>query len=481
MSDDGLEDGIRKPPRTETAPPPSSSSGKKKENKNKKPLPKGQIALLCYARMVEPIAFFSVFPFIAQMVQRNGNLADSDVGFYSGLIESLFSAAQAVVFIFWGRLADRLGRKPVLICSLCGMAVGPALFGVATSIGQMVVFRCLAGAFSGCGLIIRTMIGDLCTEDSQALAFTWFAFAGNVGIFLGPLIGGALANPVEQYPGLFAGNRFFQTYPYALPGLVVGFVCATAASTSMLFLEETLDRAGAAHPPGTDNGASPERGPLEAPPSNSMTLWQLVKAPGVAAVLWVYGHVMVLAFAFTAIIPVALFTPADIGGLGCSAAEISVYMATQGASQAMWLLLAFPYLHRRLGTNGVLRLCAIAYPFFFAGYVVMNALLRHGSEAATAWFWVVGCVVVFIGPGVSMVFTGVQLALNSASPTPHLLGTLNAVALTYSSVIRSIVPAVATAVYAVGVRRQILWGHLAWIILIFISMTLPRCLKWLRN
>lgn len=438
-----------------------------------KPLPKGQIALLCYARMMEPIAFFSIFPFIAQMVQRNGNLPDSDVGFYSGIIESIFSATQTVVLIFWGRLADKVGRKPILIYSLCGMAIGPALFGVANSIGEMILFRCLAGVFSGSGLIIRTMIGDHSTPETQAVAFSWFAFAGNVGIFLGPIIGGVLADPVNQYPSLFGGIEFFENYPYALPGLVVGAISATGALTSMFFLEETLNR----DEPTTENA----NGNSEDHDAPKMTIWQLVKAPGVGAVLWIYGHVMFLAFAFTAILPVVLFTPIEIGGLGCSTGQISIYMAAQGASQALWLLLAFPFLQRRLGTKGVLQACSIAYPLFFAGYIAMNTLLRDGSEVATVWFWIIGSMVALIGPGVSMAFTGVQLALNDVSPAAHLLGTLNAVALTCTGAIRSFVPGVATAVYAVGVRHQILWGHLAWVILIPISMALPLCMKWLRN
>jgi hypothetical protein len=51
-----------------------------------KALPKAQIFLLCYARLVEPIAFFSIFPFINQMIWETGHLREADVGFYSGLI-----------------------------------------------------------------------------------------------------------------------------------------------------------------------------------------------------------------------------------------------------------------------------------------------------------------------------------------------------------------------------------------------------------
>jgi hypothetical protein len=54
-----------------------------------KPLPVGQIMLLCYARLVEPIAFFSIFPFIQQMILEVGGVKEEDVGFYSGLIVSV--------------------------------------------------------------------------------------------------------------------------------------------------------------------------------------------------------------------------------------------------------------------------------------------------------------------------------------------------------------------------------------------------------
>lgn len=452
---------------------------------------------------MEPIAFFSIFPFIAQMVQRNGHLPESDVGFYSGLIESLFSATQTVVLIFWGRLADRVGRKPILIYSLLGMTIGPALFGLATSISQMIMFRCLAGIFSGSSLIIRTMIGDHSTPETQALAFSWFAFAGNVGIFLGPIIGGALADPAVQYPGLFGGVAFFESYPYALPGFVIGAISLTGAVVCILYLEETLEKKQ--KPQNVSDSAvvvdgdesqvvvvsdgilrlianNDDNGDAESTTSDTeMTIWQLVKAPNVASVLYLYSHVMLLAFAFTAIMPVVLFTPVSIGGLGATPVQISIYMALQGASQALWLLLAFPFLQRRLGTKGSLKLCATAYPIFFVGYIAMNTLLRDGTEAAMVWFWIIGSLVVFVGPGVSMAFTGVQLALNDVSPAPEMLGTLNAIALTCTSAIRSVVPGVATALYAVGVRHQILWGHLAWVVLIPIAMGVSVCLRWLPN
>ncbi|MCJ1478861.1 hypothetical protein MMC13_007545 [Lambiella insularis] len=56
------------------------------EDDDDRPLPRTQIFLLCYARLVEPIAFFSIFPYINQMIWETGGLDQADVGFYSGLI-----------------------------------------------------------------------------------------------------------------------------------------------------------------------------------------------------------------------------------------------------------------------------------------------------------------------------------------------------------------------------------------------------------
>lgn len=68
------------------------------------PLPRAQIFLLCYTRVVEPIAFFAIFPYINSMIEKVGGVDKEDVGFYSGLIESLFSATQMCVMIFWGKV-----------------------------------------------------------------------------------------------------------------------------------------------------------------------------------------------------------------------------------------------------------------------------------------------------------------------------------------------------------------------------------------
>ena len=460
-------------------------------NADDKPLPVWQIAALCYARWAEPVAFFSIFPYsesvdpciasletstnsdiqVNQMAQENGKLADTDAGFYSGLIESLFSLTQMVVMIQWGKAADRFGRKPVLVFSLVGVSLATALFGMARTIWQMILFRCLAGVFAGSIVTIRTMISEHSTSKTQARAFSWFAFSGNMGILFGPLIGGALADPARQYPALFGNVRFFLDFPFALPSLAVAAIGLSAVAATALYVEETLVKPPAGTTAPNEEAAAPK------PPA--YTTQTLLRAPGVRIVVYTYGHIMLLAYSYTAIVSVFWYTKVPLGGLGFTYLQISLMMGLNGLAQAIWILLIFPPLHRRIGTNGVLRVCAAFYPFFFALCPFFNLLLRAGTPASVTAFWIVAPAGLALGCGVSMSFTAIQLALNDVSPSPATLGTLNALALSVVSGVRAFSPALFAGLFALSVRTQLLWGYAIWVLMVAIGLGFAVVSRWM--
>lgn len=133
-----------------------------------------------------------------------------------------------------------------------------------------------------------------------------------------------------------------------------------------------------------------------------MSAWQLVKYPGVSRVLLIYNYVMLLAFTFTAVNPVFLYTPIKLGGVGFSAELIAIFTALAGASQAAWLLLVFPPLHKRFGTGRVLWICACVWPIFFAANPVYNLLLWNGKKYI---FWATAPPLLVLGSGVAMAFS----------------------------------------------------------------------------
>ena len=155
-------------------PAEPNTNGDTTEEEDEKPMPYLQVLLLCYASLAEPVAYFAIFPFINEMIARNGNLPATEVGPWSGLIESLFSIVQMVLMIFYGRMSDRIGRKPVLVFSLMGISGATALFGMGRNLWQMVVLRCLAGVFAWSVVTVRTMLSENTSKGTQGRAFSWF-------------------------------------------------------------------------------------------------------------------------------------------------------------------------------------------------------------------------------------------------------------------------------------------------------------------
>lgn len=365
-----------------------------------------------------------------------------------------------MLMIFYGRAADRLGRKPVLVFSLAGISAATALFGFSTSIWQMIAFRCLAGLFAGSVVTVRAMITENSTAKTQARAFSFYAFTRNLGIMIGPLIGGGLADPAGQYGGVFARTRFFQDYPYALATIVSGIVAASATLLCTLFVKETLKR--------EVHGANDKEAP--------MTTLEIVRSPGVGMVLYIYSHAMLLGLAFTATVPVSMFTQPMLGGFGFTPGIISIYLAVAGGCQALWILLAFPPLQHRFSTGFVLRICAIVWPFTFALWPIGNEFLRHNMKPG---MWVAVALNAVVGSGVSMAFTCVQLCLNDIAPHATTLGTLNALALTINSAIRAVAPALFSALFATGVKLGWVDGHLVWVVLISLGVGMSVAAQWL--
>jgi hypothetical protein len=133
-----------------------------------------------------------------------------------------------------------------------------------------------------------------------------------------------------------------------------------------------------------------------------MSTWELLKYSGVAKVLVIYNYVSTLAFTYTAVIPVFLYTPINLGGIGFQPELIAGFIGLNGVSQAVWLLLVFPPLQHRIGTGGVLRLCAVAWPFFFAMHSVSHFLRSYELKAL---FWTLAPLNVVLGSGVAMAFS----------------------------------------------------------------------------
>lgn len=202
------------------------------------------------------------------------------------------------------------------------------------------------------------------------------------------LPGGGLANPAEQFPSIFKGIAFFEEYPYALSTFIAGFIVLSSAMTTLLFVNETLKSK-------TSEASS------NTPTKPPMSTWEVLTSPGVPTVLYILAHTLGLSLAYTAVSPVFMYTPVDESGFDFSDQQISYFLALAGASQAGWMLIAFPPLQKKLGTARLMRWCCVGWPVFLAAYPILNELLRHGLNTV---FWVAAPLSLVAGSGVSMSF-----------------------------------------------------------------------------
>lgn len=92
----------------------------------------------------------SIFPYAYYMVQSFNITNDPDwIAIYVGLITSAFAFAEFSSGVIWGRISDRIGRKPVLLAGLGGTALSMLLFGFARNLPMALLARALGGLLNG--------------------------------------------------------------------------------------------------------------------------------------------------------------------------------------------------------------------------------------------------------------------------------------------------------------------------------------------
>ncbi|CAI7581040.1 unnamed protein product [Penicillium bialowiezense] len=217
---------------------------------------KGQLAILTFARLSEPLTQTSLQAYMFyQLKSFDPSLPDSKVSAQAGLLQGSFTAAQFITAVWWGRLADAdwMGRKRVLLIGLMGTCLSCIGFGFSRSFVSAMIFRTLGGVLNSNIGVMRTLIAEIvCEKKFQSRAFLLLPMCFNIGVIIGPILGGSLADPVHSFPQIFGpgsiiggkeGVWWMQRWPYALPNVLSAIFIFASVLAVLLGLDETHETA----------------------------------------------------------------------------------------------------------------------------------------------------------------------------------------------------------------------------------------------
>ncbi|HEX6463175.1 MAG TPA: MFS transporter, partial [Vicinamibacterales bacterium] len=139
------------------------------------------------------MGFTLVMPFLPLYFNQLGVSDVGRVAIWSGLSLGVTPALTALLSPFWGRLADRFGRKIMVERSLVSFVVIMGLMGLVTRPWHVLVLRCIQGVFAGYGALSVAMAADSAPEGGMSQAIGTVQTAQRLGPALGPVFGGAVA------------------------------------------------------------------------------------------------------------------------------------------------------------------------------------------------------------------------------------------------------------------------------------------------
>jgi DHA1 family multidrug resistance protein-like MFS transporter len=140
------------------------------------------------------LAMSQILPFLPLYVEQLGVSGHQSLSIWSGLVFSGTFLVSALVSPLWGSLADRKGRKLMLLRASLGMAIVIALQGMVTTVYQLFALRALMGLTSGYIPNAMALVASQVPRDKSGWALGTLSTGQISGVIAGPLLGGLMAD-----------------------------------------------------------------------------------------------------------------------------------------------------------------------------------------------------------------------------------------------------------------------------------------------
>ncbi|MGB9802983.1 MAG: MFS transporter [Desulfofundulus sp.] len=191
----------------------------------------GPVTILFITLFLVMAGFGIVIPIFPFMIVKLGG-GPATLGFFM----ATYSLMQFIFAPLWGRLSDRIGRRPFLLMGLSGYGITFILFGLASKLWMMFAIRILSGIISSATLpTAMAYIADKTSGEERSRGMGMMGAAMGLGMIAGPAIGGWLGH-----------------YNFTLPFFVAGGLAILNLLFAISFLPESLEKRGPSKATGRD-------------------------------------------------------------------------------------------------------------------------------------------------------------------------------------------------------------------------------------
>ncbi|KAG2360853.1 major facilitator superfamily domain-containing protein [Suillus spraguei] len=428
------------------------------------PLPKAQLTALCIVRLVEPIAFTQIFPYVNEFMS-DLHLTDdpSKIGFYSGLVESVFAISQLCSIYQWAKLSDVVGRRPVVFVGIIGLAITTLIFGLSKSLATVLVARCLGGLFSGNIAVVHSVLGEITDSTNQMIALPIYCLAWPIGSIIGPLIGGTFSHPASKYPEIL-GYQFLKDHPYFLPCFIASVIAIIGVSLGFIFLEE---KSGALNASTNDDRVTT----VPVLPEKPFSISKLLSIPVISALALSGFMLSYIGASFDVVFVLFCYSPIQSGGLSFSASQIGYSLASAGAISAAIQLCIMSYLLRTFDCAKMYNFCMALWPYTFLVLPILNLIARAGLDETTGelgtntitLLWVGIAFVLMLSRVAGLAFSLSMILTKENAPNAASLGQSNGIVQFAMCFARSFAP------FVVRCEYNLLGGYLWLAIMVTIA------------